>query len=741
MLPRWLLLVLLLPVAALAQDPFGAAAPPAGQPAAQPAPAPAEIKITNPLVQTLLETTPDTPSEWMLAINTLLDLKHAPVAKQFVNQLLAANLNEDQLVALHREYGTPPFLRIAGQADLAPEGKQLADAVLAAASKQAQDPARLAQWIAGLSDPSLQVRSRALAELRRSESAAVLALIAVLADEARSAEHAAMRNALSALRANALPPLVAVLESDNAALKLQVVEVLGRLGTADPSLYLLAPALAPASPPELQAAAKRALTKLLGYLPNVQTASNMLYTRARTEYDRAVLIRGNAEPLTVWRWDAGTSLPAAQSYPPFMVSLLEATRLAKDLYELQPDSPIVRRLFLASLLELSVHQAGLDQPLPTGPGTAHDLAVEAGPEVLQQILAQSTKTGHLAAATAAVQILGEIGTSELLHNRGAQPALLVEATMHADRRLRFAAVASILSLKPERPFPGSSQVLSALVYFAGGAGQRRALVLDTHLQEAARLASLLSQMGFDQADVTTQGRDFLERAATWPDYELALVDFNLPRTNIDELLQMLRHDHRSRGIPVLLVASTADDLRAARYLAEHLPLVGVMVRPPDQPGLEVQVNNFLTKASADLLPKELRLAHARQSLEWLGQMAQQEPPMFNVQRAAKAAEAALAVPDLAPIAARLLADLGTAGSQPALVDIASRANLPLELRQAAAQAFRHSVHRHGILLTSGEMLKQYDRYNASETEPAESQELLASILDALETARSAAGDQ
>src|SRR5687768_18433713 len=134
---RCLLLLLLLHAPLRAQDPFGGAQP--AQPAAQPAQPPAEIKITNPLVQTLLDTTPDTPSEWVLAINTLIDLKHAPVAKQFVNRLLGANLNEEQLDALHREYGTPALARIAAHPDLAPEGKQLADAVLMAASKQSQD--------------------------------------------------------------------------------------------------------------------------------------------------------------------------------------------------------------------------------------------------------------------------------------------------------------------------------------------------------------------------------------------------------------------------------------------------------------------------------------------------------------------------------------------------------------------------------------------------------------------------
>jgi CheY-like chemotaxis protein len=400
-----------------------------------------------------------------------------------------------------------------------------------------------------------------------------------------------------------------------------------------------------------------------------------------------------------------------------------------------PENLAVRRLYLSALLELSAHEAGLDQPLATGPGTPHDMAAELGTDALEQVLAHSTTTGHVAAAAAAVQILGEIGSPELLHNRGPRPTLLVDATMHADRRLRYAAVAAIMNLKPERVYPGSSRVVSALVYFAGSAGERRALVLDTHLQEATRLASLLMEMGFDQADVTTQGRDFLERAVAWPDYELALVDFNLPRTNLDELVQMLRHDHRGRTLPLVFVASSAEDQRAARYVADHLAHVGVMVRPLDRAGMEVQVNSFLAKAGTKPLPAELRLKQAQQAVQWLAQMAAAEAPLYNVQRAAKVAEAALTVPELAPQAAMLLADLGTAGSQPALVGLASRGNLPLELRKAAAQAFRHSVHRHGILLTSGEMLRQYDRYNASELEPVESQEVLSSILDTLEAGR------
>ena len=57
---------------------------------------------------------------------------------------------------------------------------------------------------------------------------------------------------------------------------------------------------------------------------------------------------------------------------------------------------------------------------------------------------------------------------------------------------------------------------------------------------------------------------------------------------------------------------------------------------------------------------------------------------------------------------------------------------PLADRQAAAQAFADSVSRLGTLLTSDEILGQYDRYNASETQSKDTQQVLAGILDTIE---------
>jgi hypothetical protein len=95
--------------------------------------------------------------------------------------------------------------------------------------------------------------------------------------------------------------------------------------------------------------------------------------------------------------------------------------------------------------------------------------------------------------------------------------------------------------------------------------------------------------------------------------------------------------------------------------------------------------------------------------------------------------AALEVPALRPSAIAILANLHTPGSQRALVEIAGEGMQPLADRQAAAAAFAKNVAHCGTLLTTAEIMAQYNRYNASEREEKPVQKVLGSILDTIET--------
>ena len=86
-------------------------------------------------------------------------------------------------------------------------------------------------------------------------------------------------------------------------------------------------------------------------------------------------------------------------------------------------------------------------------------------------------------------------------------------------------------------------------------------------------------------------------------------------------------------------------------------------------------------------------------------------------------------------ASQIIARLGTPESQRILVDFASELTTPVDKRMMAANAFSKSVGKNGLLLTRTEIMRQYDRYNASEKDSIKSQQVLGSLLDAIESNR------
>jgi hypothetical protein len=120
---------------------------------------------------------------------------------------------------------------------------------------------------------------------------------------------------------------------------------------------------------------------------------------------------------------------------------------------------------------------------------------------------------------------------------------------------------------------------------------------------------------------------------------------------------------------------------------------------------------------------------------WLAELLARDQPFYDLRRQSPVIQAVLYQPEMAGRAAAALALLGTPESQRTLVDFASRSSVRIDDRQQAAAAFQQSVSRSGILLTEEEILRQYDRYNASATADADTQQVLGSLLDTLESIR------
>jgi len=688
-------------------------------------------KRDSPAVEAILATGPSTPAELVRSAKILADLERPDLAKGFLNQVLSANLDQQQLVALNERFGSGFFREMASRADLAPEAQQFNEAVLTAVTRHLQDPARLAGLIKQLQDPATQVRQQALVELVRSGAAAVGPLLAVLADPTRAAEHGDVRAAMARLGSDAVDPLIAILESGDPKLTVEAIGLLAELRAQKATVFLLAPFASEESTPEVSRAAESALRSLSGKTPSRHEAQQLLAQRAQECFDGRATLREDLDgQVRLSTWDADAKQVVTRSAPPDEASRVFASRFARDACSVAPDDQQVRVLYLATLLEQAAYANGLDKPLGATEGTLAGRVAEHGPEIVEDVLAYSLRSGHAPAATAAASILGEIGRSETLLYQGPRPSPLVQAAWDADRRVRLAALRAILRMEPVQPFPGSSRVAEALVYLAGSEGTPRALVAGPSTEENQRVGGHLVAFGY-RVDTAVNGREVVRKLLASPDYELALVDASIERPTVDFLLQQLRRDCRTAKVPVGVTAR-AGQLERARLLVRNDPLAGAFSRPHTQEAVQWQVAELMKLAGRDRVLAAERQRQAAWAMKWLAELTGREETIYDLRCAQDVAIDALFVPHLASDAVRVLANLGTPRCQRALVDLASRWTQPMELRQAATRAFRQSTEQNGILLTTEQILLQYDRYNRSENLDTGTQQVLALILDCIE---------
>ena len=692
---------------------------------------PAVVQPNDPAVEAILATNPATPAEWTRAARILSDLGRPDLARGMLKRVLDAQLDDARLIALYETHGAAVFTALAARGDLAPEARQLTDAVLSAVERQVHDPARLAGLVEQLQDPSAEVRFQAVVELRKARASAVAPLLAVLSDPARADQHDRARAALVAIGPDVVDPLIAALEAPDPRVQVEAIRALGDLKSDRATLFLLRPHGSSDSDPQVRQAAEAALVKLVRQVPSRADAAGLLVQKAQAYFDRLEPMREDAEGrVTWWSWDSSGKQPVREQVPATIATLRVASRLARDAFSLAPDDVAARRLYLATSLELAAYEQGLDRPRAVGEGTAAGNAAAMGPEVIDDLLAWLLPTDHFPAAEAAARILGQRATADVLRGENSSPAPLVRATWHANRRVRFAALKAIVALDPAQAFPGSSRVAEGILFFAGSSIEPRALVACPLRAEAQRVGGFLVPLGY-QVDTAVSGREALAQLLASPDYELAFFDAALERPTVDLLIQQLRHDCRTAGLPVGVTARSGQLSRAQR-VARDAPLTEAFSRPHSAESVAWQVERLLALVGPHRTTPAERQNQAARALKWLADLSGRERSIYDLRRAEEAAMTALYVPGSGPDALAILERAGTPTSQRALVDFAGRWPQTIELRQMAAAAFRKSVEKHGILLTTDEITAQYDRYNESEMLDSATQQVLGSILDSLE---------
>lgn len=714
-----------------------AAATVSAQPPNGPLDEPPELKLPpppqgeNPAVEAVLDSNPTTLAEQVRAAKILADLGRPELGKDLLRQALGARPSRQQLAALVERFGSSTLMGLAARRDLQPEAKQLAKAALTAAQQTAEDPQRLADLIKRLEDPSSRQRAAAMSGLMDAHSAAVGAMIDVLIDPGRTAEHARVRAALVQMGLEAVGPMVALLEADDPQTVIQAIRVLASLDSKPSSIYLLRPYHSEATDPRVRAVAGAALRRLAGRVPGRRQSVRLLRDRAKAGLDRrqpgpdAIDAR-----VDLYRWDAAGKRCIGKSLPAEDAALIDAARLARDAHALDEDDREIRLLHLATMLQAAAYEHGLQRPLPEGEGTAMAEASRFSVAVIEDLLGYAMAADHTAAAAAAARILGRSGTADVLLRQGEQPSKLVRATRSGDRRLRLAAADAVVRLQPAGPFPGCSYVAESLAFFAASSGPRRVLVAGPSTEGSLRLAGRLAQLGFD-VDTALTGREAMRLAVGSPDYELAMIDAAIQGPTADLLLQQLRRDCRTADLRVGLIARSGY-LTRAEQIAGRDPMALAFSRPHTDEAIGWQVEQLATLSPRTFVGHAERSRQAAEALGRLAELSGSERRLYDVRRLEGSVLKALYAPELSSRAAAVLANVNSVQSQQALVELASRWTQPLAARAAAAKAFRQSTQRHGILLRTAEIARQYDRYNASEDLDQDTQRILGLILDCIE---------
>lgn len=693
--------------------------------AAEPAPG-----SDDPRVRALLATNPSSAEDLFRVSMLLVDLKYPQVAKPLVDKLIETTTEEPQLAALGRKVGMLEIYRLAEVKEFQPQAAEFVKRVVDATNKANRDPARLAELIEQLKSPDLGTQAAAVLGLRTGGEAAAQALVDVLADPARKPEHRTIATALAGIGDDGLAPLSEIAAHGDDVQRKLVLDVLGYVENDAAEAPLFTAAFAADVSDEVRKAAEAAVVRRNGALPKPVEAAASLFLEARNTYRKQPPAGDRDAKAAVWRWDAATKKPVSTLVVKRSADLDRAARLAAQAAAISGNDTTAQLLAYAAALESALAAAGDDAA--TRQTAAQKWADAVKPDAVQlgRVLELSLEEKHYPTAIAAARLLGNAAGARALEAVNGRPSLLVRAVQSADRRLSFAALEEVVRLNPQTPFIGAGAVTDALGYFASSTGLRKALVVDKNAPRGRDVAGIVAALGY-QCELATDARSAAAILGKDADYELVLMYRPFIDPVFGQLLPQLRADPRTAQLPVAVYCEP-NDVESTRISLGRDPLAAAIYQPRMPETLASQLTELLQAAAGVQPAAAERLSEAKFALSAIGRLLAAKPRVFNLRPLETALVAAAWHPAVGPQAAAALGSLGSVAAQRTLVDVASAGALPLELRQAAAKAFCESVIRFNILLTKAEILRQYDRYNASESAGRETQQLLGAILDAIE---------
>jgi len=677
---------------------------------------------------------PTTAAELFEAAVLMDKLARPEWTKRYLEKLMESGADDEAFLSLQDRHGPAIVLKLANSRELHPVSRQLLSKLNELLGERRRDPTRILALIDDLF-ASATKKAAATATLRNAGTVAVPYLLGQLADPDLSDRHAVLVETLSRMGGQIEPALLGALDSPDETVRLSALVVLGRVGKLQAAPFVSFYAFDKGQPVGIRESARQTLNTLHRAAGRRSPSTDEFGVSDRLRQAALKHLRGdvrlNADPegqVPVWFWDAQSGTVAVNNLPQREASLFAGARFARQALEFAENDREAQTVALGLTLALDAYRNGPYTRLPGGPGTALDLAMSSGPEVVSDTIRLALDNNNTLTAVAAMQALGQIGTHHQLSKNLSRSAPLISALNYPDVRVQFAAATTILQLDPRTKFPGADRVVAILSRALAGEGSLSALVVDPNAAGANVVGGLFAELGYS-AEIANTGRDGFKVAVNHGDVQLIILNVNTVRWGLSQTVANLRADARTAGIPIALYGP--DSVRPrVQSLVDRYPMIDFIGEPNSSDHLRLRLKPFLSRLKTQPLSHKEREGMAQAAGDWLAHIAGgKRTDVFDIAPAEPALISAVGREESMANAIFALGGIPSAKVQEVYQQITLNGGVPLEHRDAAARQLAFHIQKFGLLL-SRKQVAEIKRFWIAAAEP-ELATAVASVIGTL----------
>jgi len=396
---------------------------------------------------------------------------HSELAKGYAQTILRSDPEPVELLALSREM--PEYyqiLRRVYESKHDPELAELIGKVLKVIDRGRSDRSTDAPIVAE-EVRRLSTNERgwvmAVKRLQAAGEYAIPYMLDALADSTRKAEYPNIIRALPYIGKDAIRPLAAALQTDNALIKGEIIKALGKIGYPQSQGYLKYVVENDKSP-QIRAMAGTNLAQIDPAA--VKKPAALLFYKLGEDYyyhAQSFAPQEKADFANMWFWNSQEARLERVEVDRRHFYELMSMRACE--WALRSDATFGHAIGLWVAAFFKAESAGVAMPEYFGPAHADALvyATTAGVQYLHQALARAVRDNNAYVALGVVEALATTaGEKSLLYQIGAvQP--LAEALRFENRAVRYSAAIAIASAGPLEKFAESKLVIANLAQAIG----------------------------------------------------------------------------------------------------------------------------------------------------------------------------------------------------------------------------------------------------------------------------------